>query len=115
MRQLLLFTVLTLSIWACKKEPQNVFLEKQNFTDKDTLLLGDTIVFKATYSGTVTCFEWFVMGKVEDSFLSKTNHFSYHFKEKGFYRFYVKTSNCTRICTGVCSKKDSNIIDIVVE
>lgn len=115
MRQILLFTVLALSIWACKKEPQNVFLEKQNHQDKDTLILGDTIVFKASYDGTVTCYEWFIMGKVEDSFTNKTNHFSYQFKEKGFYRFYVKTSNCSRICTGVCGRKDSNIIDIVVE
>jgi hypothetical protein len=115
MRQIFLFAILTLSIWACKKEPQNVFIEKQNHQEKDTLNIGDTIVFKATYDGRVTCYEWFIMGKVEDSFTNKTNHFSYKFNDKGFYRFYVKTSNCSRICTGICARKDSNIIDIVVE
>ncbi len=115
MRNILLFAVLAICIWACKKEPQNLFLEKQNHQDKDTLSMGDTIVFKAAYDGTVTCYEWFIMGKVEDSFTNKTNCFSYKFKEKGFYRFYVKASNCSRICTGVCGRKDSNIIDIVVE
>jgi hypothetical protein len=115
MRQILLFTVLALSIWACKKEPQNLLLEKQNHQDKDTLMLGDSIIFSAKYDGTVTCFEWFTMGKVEESTANKTNYFSYKFPEKGFYRFYVKASNCTRICTGVCGRKDSNIIDIVVE
>lgn len=115
MRQIIIISGLMISLWACKKEPQNVFLEKQNHIDKDTLALGDTIQFKAMYDGKVTCYEWFIMGKVEDSFSNKTNHFSYVFKEKGFYRFYVKTSNCSRICTGVCARKDSNIIDIVIQ
>jgi hypothetical protein len=115
MRKIILFSFVLAALWACKKEPQKVFLEKQNHQDKDTLLLGDTIMFKAAFEGTVTCFEWFVMGKEEKSFTNKTNNFSYVFPSKGFYRFYVKTSNCSRICTGVCARKDSNIIDIVVE
>jgi len=115
MRRILLFIILILSVWACKKEPQNVFIEKQNHQGKDTLNVGDTIVFKATYDGTVTCYEWFIMGKVNSSFTNKTNHFSYIFNEKGYYRFYVKTSNCSRICAGICARKDSNILDIVVE
>lgn len=115
MRHTILFTLIIILFWACKKEPQNVFIEKQNHQDKDTLRVGDTIVFKAAFEGKVTCFEWFVMGKDEGSFTNKTNHYSYIFNAKGVYRFYVKLSNCSRICTGVCARKESNVIEIVID